>query len=225
MEVWPPLSTEHALCEDIKACKRAKPNSGFAWICTMNLCGCHTVPFHDSAMLTPALVTGICPWAMLRNSTIFRLCDQNEDYIQETAVIMSAGTRMVQAVQAVIKLRQAWLSLKMSYLQYCDIKEADRRKLAAYLCSSYKAYLSLCLHLLSLERASWIVYSFSQLFCVHIILSVCNIFDILGDFQPQACPWEESLLLACVGSAILLIPLWRCLRENDFSPALLSFPA
>lgn len=83
-------------------------------------------------MMVPCLqlVTGVCPWAMLRNSTIFGLCDQNEGYIQETAVIMSAGTRMVQAVQAVIKLRQVWLSLKMSYPQSCDIKEAERRKLA-----------------------------------------------------------------------------------------------
>lgn len=101
------------------------------------------------------LVIGVCPWAMLRNSTIFRLCDQNEGYIQETAVITSDGTRMVQGVQVVIKLRQAWLSLKMSYLQHCDIKEADRRKLAAYLCSSYKAYLSLSLHLLSLLSLWW----------------------------------------------------------------------
>jgi len=38
----------------------------------------------------------------------------------------------------------------MSYLQ-CR----DRRKLAEYLCSSYKAYLSLSLHLLSLVSLQW----------------------------------------------------------------------
>lgn len=75
------------------------------------------------------------------------------------------------------------------------------------------------------EGTSWIVYSFSQLFCVHIILSSFNIFDILGHFQPQACPWEESLLLAYVGSAILLIPLWSCLWENDFSLQRFLLPA
>lgn len=57
-------------------------------------------------------VTGVHPWAMLRNSTIFGLYDQNEGYIQVTAVTVSAATRKVQAVQAVIKVRQAWLSFK-----------------------------------------------------------------------------------------------------------------
>ena len=96
------------------------------------------------------LVTGVRPWATPRNS-VCGLHDQNEGYIQVTAVIMSAGIRKVQAVT---KLRQAWLSFK--WVIFCTVTlKVDRRKLPEYLCSSYKAYLSLSLHLLSLLSLWW----------------------------------------------------------------------
>lgn len=45
---------EHVLCEYFKAWKRTKSNSCFTLIYIINLCSCHAVPFHGSAMLTPS---------------------------------------------------------------------------------------------------------------------------------------------------------------------------
>jgi len=135
------------------------------------------------------LVTGVHLWATLRSSAVFGLYDQNEGCTQVTA----AGLR--QLVPRRSRPGRLWSNLGRPDSALNELSSVPWQKEIGWIFMQLLQSLpklkfaSAVFGVSSVEGTSWIAYSFSQLFCVLIILSV---FNILGDTSNPKPVFEKN---------------------------------